>query len=66
MSQSNKVLADGTILLNDKQVVIDELKIKLQNSKKRTVWFGTIRKRGGEPPPQAMSVMEAVVDAKPD
>ncbi|MCA9038171.1 MAG: hypothetical protein KDA91_23765 [Planctomycetaceae bacterium] len=60
-----KVLADGTILLNDKQVVIDELKTAFAELKEKNgvVWY--YREKGaGEPPPQAMSVMEAVVDAK--
>ena len=60
-----KVLADGTILLDDKEVAIDELQIALTELKDKNgvVWY-FCENAAGEPPPQTMAVMKAVVDAK--
>ncbi len=60
-----KVFADGTILLNDKQVTIDELKTALTKIKDMNgvVWYYR-ENATGEPPPQATSVIEAIIDLK--
>ena len=60
-----KVLADGTILLNDKKVTIDDLNIafnKLKN-KNGVVWYYR-ENAEGQPPPQSMAVIKTVVEAK--
>ncbi len=59
-----KVLADGTILLDDKQVTIGELTVALTALKEKNgvVWYYR-EDAEGEPPPEAMSVMQAVVGA---
>ena len=60
-----KVLGDGTILLDDKRVNIDGLKAAFTELKDKhgVVWYYRDN-AAGEPPPEAMAVMEAVMDAK--
>ena len=60
-----QVLADGTILLDEKQVTIVELETAFADTKRKNgvVWY--YRENAvAEPPPQAMLVVEAVVEAK--
>ena len=60
-----KVLADGTILLDEKQVTIDELKAafaKLKDKENGSVFYYR-ENADGEPPAQAMAVIQAVVEA---
>jgi hypothetical protein len=60
-----KVLGTGTILLDDKQVTIDEIRAAFTKLKGNNgvVWYYR-ENAAGEPPSQAMAVMQAVVDTK--
>jgi hypothetical protein len=60
-----KVLADGTILLDDRRVTVDELKKAFAELQDRNgaVWYYR-EEAEGEPPPEAMAVIQAAVEAR--
>lgn len=60
-----KVDQTGTIYLNGKRVTLEELKQEFSRLKQvnGTVWYDRENPQG-EPPPQAMAVIQAVVEAK--
>ena len=60
-----KVFVDGRILLNDKQVTIDDLKaaFKELKSKNGSVWYYR-ENASSEASPQAMQVIQAVAEAQ--
>lgn len=61
-----KVNRDGVILLNDQTVTIDELRnslVRLSQSPGAAVWYYR-ENPSGEPHPNAMLVLQAIVDAR--
>jgi biopolymer transport protein ExbD len=59
------VQTDGTVLLNGKPTTRDNLKKELANLKARngSVWYSRANLQG-DPPPHAMDVMQAIIDAR--
>ncbi len=60
-----KVLANGIVLLDDKPISVDELRVAFVRVKENdgVVWYYR-EDTGGDPPPQATLVIQAIVDAK--